>query len=242
MGKCWVGFKTDIERIIIQSVNKSDNGGRSISSSSSKSFHFDHAGWKAARRCVALWYHALQREFLLFSCSCYDSRDRVFGHRVRVSRRFEARKQIIRIPMSENVVSTLTAPDRMLRTYKTESTKQYGISLSLIHHTYWISSQKAFYSGDNTIMIITKSIYHVLFHHLFSVPNYFSAQKSMNACVSAWNRRIGERMRRRTLHHASIRALPEILRNNSHFPKNPNMRYYFRKSFEDEDISEWNDH
>ena len=40
-----------------------------------------------------------------------------------------------------------------------------------------------------------------------SVPNHFSAQKSMNACVDAWNRRIDERMRRRMVHHASIRAL-----------------------------------
>ena len=62
---------------------------------------------------------------------------------------------------------------------------QYGISVSLIHHTYWINSQKAFYSFDNTIMDITKSIYHVLLHLLLSVPNYFNTQKSMNACVDA---------------------------------------------------------
>ena len=46
--------------IIIQSIKQSDNGRRFLSNSSSKSFQFGHAGWKAAQRCVEFWYHAPQ--------------------------------------------------------------------------------------------------------------------------------------------------------------------------------------
>ena len=58
-----------------------------------------------------------------------------------------------------------------------------------------------------------------IFEKRISLSQYFQfcAQKSVNACVDAWNRRIGERMRRRMFHHASIRALQNPRKDESNF-------------------------